>query len=259
MELPDYVQSVSFRLAQPDVPGSAAVRLALNLLRRTGLPLDAFNTRLPGDIGHTRRRLHGVKRACPQGTFATGAIVNRIVAQLADGEAFVALGMGDGFSFLAALGGNSDKICLAIDDPAVPRGAEFTRRFESLRSVNHDWQSGPYQNYFAQPSRNAIGFCVVRAGANGDLLARLEACESHLAENAVVLIENCNRAEIRNAGLQFLRTSRNQYRVLLDRRTPNHGALTFGDGLLLFQLLGRNAAVARHAQDPTVPALVPAA
>src|SRR5580692_2029165 len=123
-----------------------------------------------------------------------------------------------------ALSGNSDKICLAIDDPAVPRGAEFTRRFESLRSVNHDWHSGPYQTYFAQPPRNAIGFCIVRANASGDLLARLEACESHLAENAVVLIENCNRAEIRNAGLQFLRSSRNQYRVLLDRRTPHHGA-----------------------------------
>ena len=63
MDLPDYVHSVSFRLAHPDVPGSAAVRLALNLLRRTGLPLDAFNTRLPGDNGHTRRRLHGVKLA----------------------------------------------------------------------------------------------------------------------------------------------------------------------------------------------------
>ena len=89
--------------------------------------------------------------------------------------------------------------------------------------------------------------------ASDDLLPRLDACEPHLAENAVGAIENCNRPEIRNAGLQFLRSSRNQYRVLLDRDMLNHGSLTFGDGLLLFQLLGRNAVVARHVQEPTVP------
>ena len=106
-------------------------------------------------------------------------------------------------------------------------------------------------------TQSAVASCG--NGASDDLLPRLDACEPHLAENAVVLIENCNRPEIRNAGLQFLRSSRNQYRVLLDRRTPNHGSLTFGDGLLLFQLLGRNAVVARHVQEPTAPALVPAA
>ncbi len=259
MELPDYVQSVSFRLAQPDVPGSAAVRLALKLLSRTGLPLDALNTRLPGENRQTRRRLRDAKRACPRGTFATGAIINRIVAQLADGEAFLALGVGDGFSLLAALSGNPDKLCIAVDDPAAPRREPFRRRFQSLRSATHTLQRVHYRDYFLEPQKNPIGFCVVRASGSDDLLSRLGTCEPHLAENAVVLIENCNRAEMRNAGLQFLRSSRNQYRVLLDRRTSHHGDLTFGDGLLLFQLLGRNAAVSRDAQRLAAPALTPAA
>jgi hypothetical protein len=259
MELPDYVQSVSFRLAQPDVSGSMAVRLALNLLSRMGLPLDALNTRLPGENRQTRRRLRDAKRACPRGTIATGAIINRIVSHLAHDEAFLALGVGDGFPFLAALSGNSQKLCVAIEDPASPRREQFLRRFEALRSAAHEFHRIDYRAFLERPPANPIGFCVVEPSANKDLLSRLQACEPHLAENAVVMIDNCNRAELRNAGLDFMRSSRNQYRVLLDRLAPQHGALTFGDGLLLFQLLGRNAAVARQAEKPTVAALAPAA
>ena len=259
MELPDYVQSVSFRLAQPDVPGSAAVRVALNLLSRTGLSLDTLNTRLPGSSRQTRSRLRDAKRACPHGTLATGAIVNRIVAHLAQGEAFLALGLGDGFPFLAALGGNPDKLCVAVDDPASPRNSQFLSRFESLRSGGHVVHRVDYRVFFAGPRIAPIGFCVVRTSLGHDLLARLHACEPHLAENAIVLIDNCNEADLRSAGLQFIRSSRNQYRILLDRRAPHHGPLTFGDGLLLFQLLGRNAAFARPAEKPTAPLLVPAA
>jgi hypothetical protein len=64
---------------------------------------------------------------------------------------------------------------------------------------------------------------------------------------------------VRDAGLSFIRSSRNQYRVLLDRRAPHHGGLTFGNGLLLFQLLGQNAAADRRTGTPAAPALVPAA
>lgn len=258
MELPDYVQSVSFRLAQPDLPGSLAVRWALNLLSRTGLHLDIINTRLPCENRQTRRRLREVKRVCPRGAFATAAIINRIVSQLADGEAFLALGVVDGFPLLAALGGNPHKMCLALEDPSAPRDAQFARRFKSLRSSEHELHYVDFRSFLAQP-RDPIGFCSMQAATSDDLLARLEACEPHLAENAFVLIENCNRAEMRNAGLEFMRSSRNQYRVLLDRRTPHHGALTFGDGLLFFQLLGRNAAIARRAEKPTAPVLIPAA
>jgi hypothetical protein len=263
MELPDYVQSVSFRLAQPDLPGSAAIRLALNLLSRTGLPLDTLNTRLPGANGPTRRRLRDAKRACPRGPFATGAIINRIVSQLAEGESFLALGVGDGYSLLAALSGNPDKLCTAIENPASPRRESFEQRFEAARSANHTLQYVSYRDYFRDhflgSRKNPIGFCVVRATGSDDLLSRLDACEPHLAENAVVLIENCNHAELRKVGLEFMRASRNQYRVLLDRPAPHHGALTFGDGLLLFQVLGRNVTDVRHAERSAAPILTPAA
>jgi|HubBroStandDraft_6_1064221.scaffolds.fasta_scaffold124548_2 hypothetical protein len=264
MELPDYVQSVAFRLVHPDAPGTKALRLAAGILRRANVPLDVLNTRLPCESGQMRRRLREARRICPAGVFAVGAIINRTVARLPEGEAFLSLGLGDGFPLLAAISGNPHKPCIGVDQwtggilasDERPRAA-FLKKFESLRGPGHHLHQLDFRDFFAQLENMPIGFCLI--GSNEDPLERLDAVEPYLAENAIVLIENANSAEVRNAGLAFIRSSRNQYRVLLDCRVPHHGELTFGNGLLLFQLLGRNAAADRRARKPIVPALVPAA
>jgi hypothetical protein len=267
MDLPDYVQSISFRIAQPHNPRSRMFRLAVALLRRAGLPLDVLNTRLPGESRETRRRLREANRTCPAGSFAVGAIINRAVARLADGETFIALGVGEGFPLLAAICGNPDKPCIGVD--LFPenlnvdderRRAGFLSRFESLRTADQHLHDIDFREFFSQHDGvRKIGFCLIRANPCDDPVDRLSACEQHLAENAVVLVENVNDPDVRNAALAFIRSSANQYRVLLDGRAPHHGELTFGNGLLLFQLLGRNAAADRQAPQTTVHALVPAA
>ncbi len=266
MELADYVHSVSFRMVQPDVPRSQAFRLAAALLRRIGLPLDVLNTRLPCEHRQTRRSLREARRSCPAGNFAVGAIINRAVSRLAAGEAFLSLGVGDGFPLLAAISGNPDKQCIGVDpfsgtanSGEERRRATFLRRFESLRTADHRLHRLDFRDYFTQLHDVPIGFCLIPANTGDDPLERLKASEPHLAENAVILVENANCPDVWEAGHGFIQSSRNQYRVLLDRRAPHHGELTFGNGLLLFQLLGRNAASDRRTRKPAAPVLVPAA
>jgi hypothetical protein len=264
MELPDYVQSVSFRLAHPDVPGSKAFRLATGLLRRMGVPLDALNTRLPGENRPMRRRLRDARRTCPTGNFAVGAIINRAVSRLAPGEIFLALGVSDGFPLLAAIGGNPDKPCIGVDLLAGTEirpfaRPQFLRHFESLRTTEQRLHRLSFRDYFAQLHELPIGCCLIGASTADDPLERLNTAEPHLAENGVVLVENVNDASHRSAALAFIGSSANQYRILLDQRAPHHGELTLGNGLLVFQLLGRNAAAKRLLQKPAAPVLVPAA
>ena len=264
MELPDYVQSVSFRLAHPDVPGSKAFRLATGLLRQMGLPLDALE-----HASARREPLHAAPaaRGTPHvsdrqlrrrshhqsGRFATGS-----------GEAFLALGVSDGFPLLAAISGNPDKPCIGVDlsvgsEIRSSEGPQFLRRFESLRAADHQLHRLAFRDYFAQLHELPIGCCLIGASTADDPLERLNTAEPHLAENCVVLVENVNDAARRRAVLAFIGSSANQYRVLLDQRTPHHGELTLGNGLLVFQLLGRNAAAKRPLEKPVTPVLVPAA
>jgi hypothetical protein len=264
MELPDYVQSVSFRLARPDLPGSKAICLAAGLLRRMGVPLDEWNTRLPGEDRSMRRRLRAARHACRTGRFAVGAIINRAVSRLAPGEAFVALGVGDGFPLLAAISGNPDKPCIGVDPcDAIECGhdqrPQFLRTFESLRTAEQRLHRLSFGDYFTQLHEGPIGCCLIGQSAAADPLELLNTAEPHLVENAVVLVENVNDAAHESAVLTFIGSSANQYRILLDQRTVHHGELTFGTGLLVFQLLGRNAAAKRPLEKPITPVLVPAA
>ena len=195
---------------------------------------------------------------------------------MSEAETFVALGLGDGFSLLAAIAGNPDKPCIGVDPPGETRTRQgkracgrFDRTFESLRSASHVVHRLDFTDFFSGfgpltgPGETPIGVCLIRAGSDedsaDDLRGRLVLSEPHLAENAHVLVENVNAAGVRDAALAFLRTSPNQYRVLLDQPTPHQGRLTFGDGLLLYQLLGRNQAADRRVRKPAAPALVPAA
>ena len=95
------------------------------------------------------------------------------------------------------------------------------------------------------------------------IAARLAQCEPHLAENAYLLVDNCNCERTRQLALDFVAASRNQYRVLADARTAETGSitgsLTWGRGLLVLQLLGRNAVVPRVTGRGAPPVLAPAA
>ena len=131
MELPDYVQSVSFRLAHPDVPGSKAFRLATGLLRRMGVPLTRSTRVCPARTapcgGGCARHAARVRPAIsPSEPSSTGPFPD-----WPPGEAFVALGVSDGFPLLAAISGNPDKPCIGVDlsqgtrNPFVRTGRSF--------------------------------------------------------------------------------------------------------------------------------------
>jgi hypothetical protein len=104
-----------------------------------------------------------------------------------------------------------------------------------------------------------VGLCFVSARSHEPVSLRLAGCESRLSENAYVLVDNGNCARTRQTVFDFVATSRNQYRVLLDARTAEAGPLTYGRGLLVIQLLGRNAVARPGSGRGASPVLVPAA
>lgn len=202
-----------------------------------GVPLDALNTRLPCDRAEMRGGLRRASRSQNRHSFAVAAIINHAVAQFAPTEVFVAIGAGSKLFIPAAIADHADKAFLAIDDLGTNPS-----RLAALRSL------GP----------RGISLCTLRvdpkSSATGETLRQLAAVEPYLAENACVLVENTNEPSIHAACLEFVQSSANQYRVLLDERTGRRCALTFGDGVFLLQLLGRNSVAGAAAPKHLRPA-----
>jgi hypothetical protein len=259
MDLPQYLQGLSFRFVQPEQKRSVATRAAVATLSAFGLPLDALNTRLPFDRSEMRRRLHGARAGSVSCPLAIQAIVNRGVAQLGDESAFVAFG-GDGGSLLAAVAGNRDKPCVGVwDGEPTPASGAFLRRFEAISKRECHFLEESFPQGITRLDDRLIGFCFVGATSYEPVARRLADCEPHLAENAYVLVENGNCDRTRQAVSDFVANSRNQYRLLLEARTIHTCSLTWGRGLLVMQLLGRNAVLRQRSDRSTPPVLLPAA
>jgi hypothetical protein len=265
MDLPEYLQGLSFRFVQPEQKRTLAGRAAaaLTALR---VPLDGLNTRLPSDRSDMRRRLRGTRVGSASRPLAIRALLNRGVAHLAEREAFVAFGLGAGDSLLAAISGNREKLCIGIHDHQSPLdstiigpGTVFRRRFDELSNDECHFIEASFETCLDRLDDRPIGMCLVSADSHEPVARRLADCEPHLAENAYLLIENCNCVRTGETTFEYVATSRNQYRVLVDARATEADALTWGRGLLVLQLLGRNAVTRPQSGRGTSPALAPAA
>lgn len=265
MDLPQYLQVLSFRFVQPEQRCSLASRSAVAVLHALGVPLDAFNTRLPFDRAGMRRKLRGTKLGPSATPMAVRALVNRGVAHLEEDEAFVAFGLNGGEALLAAIAGNPQKLCIGIMDRELRVDAPepilpvFSRRFGKLSDGGHHFIEESFPACVQRLNGRPIGLCFVSAVSHEPIACRLTECEPHLAENAYLLVGNGNCARTRQAAFDFMTASRNQFRVLWDARTADAGPLTVGRGLLAIQLLGRNAARRSEFERQGKPVLVPVA
>jgi hypothetical protein len=182
------------------------------------------------------------------------------VAHLEEREAFVAFGLGAGDSLLAAISGNREKLCIGIHDRQPPfHGTIFRRRFDELSNEECHFIEPTFESCVDRLDDRSIGMCLVSADSHELVAQRLANCEPHLAENAYLLIENCNCIRTRETGFKFMSASRNQYRALVDARATVADALTWGRGLLVLQLLGRNAVTPPQSGRGSSPVLAPAA
>ncbi len=171
---------------------------------------------------------------------------------------------------MAAIAGNADKLCIGVHEhnaqhvaAAAPGRDAFLRRFDELSNDEQHFIEPSFSRCLARLDERTIGVCFVSALSHEPIAERLAQCEPHLAENAYLLVDNCNCERTRQLALDFMAASRNQYRVLADARTAEIGALagslTWGRGLLVLQLLGRNAIASRATGRSTPPVLAPAA
>lgn len=248
MDIAEYVKGISFRYLQPQAPRPTGFRALSMFLRRFGMHLEVSNTQLPEDHGPMKRRLRDVLKVPRMSTFAIGAIINKAVSQLPPGQSFVNIGVWNGFTLFAGLAGNGGQKCIGVDNFShknSPR-KEFLERFDRFSSREHEFHERDYQDYFQNVHQGPIGFYLFDGPhLYQDQLDGLKLAEPFFAENCLVMIDDTNWEQVRRANLDFINTSLNEYRILLDETTPKSGHPTWWNGIMLFQLVGKN----RLAQD----------
>lgn len=242
----DYVSHITFRLIKPHTPiiplgfERFALGMKLGLLFRAIFRFETFNTRLPRHNQAMKHRLRPIINIPKMSTFAIGALVNRGVRQMSTHEVFVNVGVWHGFTLLAGMADNDNRVCIGVDNFSQYGGPKesFDERFEEHRSSNHHFYEMDYADYFSEVHRESIGFYIYDGVHNyEEQLRGLRTAEPYFSERCIVLIDDINYPDVRQAVADFLATSPHTYRAFSETTFCNSHP-TFWNGIMILQRTG---------------------
>ena len=243
MTYAEYLRGISFRYIQPHEKVSELYKKCEKLFKVFGGTLELFNTILPEDQQQMRNRVGRLCGIPRMSTYAIAAIINRGVADMNPGTAFVNVGVWNGFTLLAGMAGNPDKVCVGVDNFSQfggPRDA-FLERLSRLQSTNHRFYDMDYEEYFRKVHKEPIGFYIYDGEHSyRNQLRGLQIAEPFVARGGVILVDDTNvdevnKGEPKRATYDFMAKSKHKYDVLFEATTSGNGHPTFWNGVLVLQ------------------------
>lgn len=234
----EFVSNISFRHMTPlsEIPRSY-YRIS-RLLGKLNVSMESFITHLPYYDYDMKEALHEVSNVPRMSTLAIGAIINYGVHAMDPGVSFLNVGVWNGFTFLSGLAGNPEKKCIGIDNFSEFYGPkeQFLERFNRIKSNNHFFYDMDYEEYFKEYHQGEIGFYIYDGEHSyRNQLRGLEIAEPFFSQNAVILVDDTNWEDPRNATMDFIRESQNRYRIVFDQRTHENGHPTYWNGILILR------------------------
>lgn len=244
-ELADFIAGLNFRWLQPEQKVPKGFGRFETTLKALGLAFDKLNTSKPPISKQRRASLNKVCQMPRMSTYAVGVIINQVVAHMPPAHAYLNVGVWHGFSLLAGMAGNADKTCIGIDNFSMwggPRDA-FLRRFESWKGPDHHFFEQDYEAYL-QYHQQPLGFYFYDGNHQYEhQLKGLKLAEPCMAPGCVIMVDDTNWQEPRQATYDFMESCEADYQVLLDQQTASDRVVhqesamhpTFWNGLMLIQ------------------------
>lgn len=233
-----FARGISFRFIQPFTVLPRGYSPFARLLDRLNLSVEITNTRLPEYDHAIKQALHPLCKIPKMSSFAIGALIHQGVRSIKPEEAFVNVGVWNGFTFLCGLLNNPDKQCIGIDNFSEFGGPRepFLKRFNHYRSARHEFYDQDYKDFFAAHPKVKIGFYIYDGEHSyANQLRGLQLAEPYLSENCLILVDDTNVESARQGTLDFMDQSPHEYRIIIDQKTRRNCHPTWWDGVMLLE------------------------
>jgi hypothetical protein len=199
---------------------------------------EIFNTRLPIRENSIKQRLRKVCFVPKMSSFSIAAMINQAVRQMRPDHVFVNIGVWHGFTLLAGMADNLDKVCIGVDnfcDYGSPRG-DFYDNFNYHRSSKHHFYEMDYIDYFTDVHKRPIGVYIYDGNHSyNHQLGGLQVAEPYFSDDCIILIDDANYEATRKATRNFIRGSSNNYEIIFDETTYSNSHPTFWNGFTILQ------------------------
>lgn len=234
----EYISGIQFRFIKPTSPILPIGFSSFTKRFKLGAFIEIMNTKLPSGEQKMKRSLRKVCRIPKMSTFAIGALLNEGVSQMSDGSVFVNIGVWHGFTFLSGMINNLHKKCVGVDNFSEFGGPKkaFLERFSYCKSPNHHFYELDYNEYFSSVHREPIGLYMYDGSHSyRDQLNGLCVAEPFFSEDCIIVVDDTNYEEVRQAIDDFLSHSSYTYKTLLDKKTYCNYHPTFWNGVMVLQ------------------------
>lgn len=200
---------------------------------------DLFNTVLPE---HNLSKFSTLFQIQRMSTVAIASLINNVVKNLSTDHAYVNIGVWHGFSLLAAMIDNPNKLIIGVDNFSEYGGPrqEFLKQFRKHKSNRHHFNDIDYREYFRSQHNDQIGFYFYDGSHTYEnQFESLLIAEPFFSYDCIVMVDDTNWDDPRRAVEKFLSERPGQYQKLFDVKTTCNGHPTFWNGLMVFQRTGR--------------------
>lgn len=236
MDVEQYISHRSFRFLKPSTPLPAAFTTLLYRHPRIASRLECTNTANVRDAS-LREALSTIAKH-RLSTLRIGILLQRFVEQMPEGTCYLNIGVWYGYSFFAGMHNNPDKRCIGVDNfclsDTVKQG--FYETFSTLESPIHTFVEADFCNYLTTMHTEPIG--VYFFDGPHDYQSQYDAltmAEPFFAPGCIILVDDTNWQEPREATEQFLRERDGAYELLADVRTACDRHPTFWNGLMILR------------------------
>ena len=168
--------------------------------------IEYLNTTLPVDDRAFKERLYPIADVPRMSTLAIAAVINHAVRNTPEDQAFLNVGVWNGYSFLAALMGNPDKLCIGVDNFSQFGGPvdDFRKRFEAFRGPAHSFYDLDYQEYLRTRHQGPLGvYFYDGEHSYKNQFMGLKEAEKFFAEGCLILVDDTNWEEPSSGHLRF--------------------------------------------------------
>lgn len=244
--LEGFLEDIRFKFIQPYQTLPKGFQRFNRWLAKLNIQFDVLNTLSYGIENDRKKKVEALCKMPRMSSYAIGLIINKIVALMPSDQAYLNVGVWNGFSFFCGLSDNRDKVCIGIDNFSKWGGpkSNFLERFDTLKSPNHYFDESDYQDYLTNTHGYPLGFYFY----DGDHAYEhqkngLLAAERFFGDKCIIMVDDTNWHQPRQATFDFMEESNNTYKVLLDVQTaplkgrPEESAMhpTFWNGIMVAQ------------------------
>lgn len=237
MNYSEYINGICFRVYRPQVRPTG-FHILSKLLQKLNFSLEIANCKLPIDGKLMKERIGDLCEIPKMSTYAIGAMINYGVSCMPDDGCFINVGVWHGFSLLAGMAGNTQKKCIGVDNFSQFGGPRdhFLKRFEQYKSSKHCFYDMDYLEYFSNVHNDPISFYIYDGDHSyKNQLKGLQIAEPFFSRDCLILIDDTNWHEPRQATLDFIGNSSCKYMIVLDATTFCEMHPTLWNGIMIFQ------------------------